>query len=241
MSMFSGLLYCADCEAKLYYSICSEKHQNKPYFFCSSYRKNSEVCSAHYIRETVIEQTVLETMQRIFRMIAIFEDEFVEKQRKHYGIEHKKALSARKRGLEKVKHRIEEIDTLIQRLYEDNVKGKIDDERFATLSASLETEQKALKAELPEKEAALTEETDREKGLQDFVRKAKRYTEIQSLSPEIVHEFIEKIVIHEAVTVENRRVQLIDIYFNGVGIVEELTPEEMEKGFQLILKARKTA
>lgn len=241
ISMFSGLLYCADCEAKLYYSIGSEKHQNKPYFFCSSYRKNSEVCSAHYIRETVIEQTVLETMQRIFRMIAIFEDEFVEKQRKHYGIEQKKALSVRKKELEKVKRRIEEIDTLIQRLYEDNVKGKIDYERFATLSASLETEQKALKAELPEKEAALTEETDREGGLQDFVRKAKRYTELQSLTPEIVHEFIEKIVIHEAVTVENRRVQLIDIYFNGVGIVEELTPEEMEKGFQLILKARKTA
>ena len=241
ISMFSGILYCADCGEKLYYSIGSEKYQNKPYFFCSSYRKVKDTCSAHYIREIVIEQTVLETKQRIFRMIAVFENEFVEKQRKHYGIEQKKALSARKRELEKAKRRIEEIDTLIQRLYEDNVKGKISDERYATLSDSLETEQKTLRERVPDLEAALNEESKREKGLQDFVEKSRRFTELEALTPEIVHEFIEKIVIHEAAYLDKRRVQLIDIHFNGVGIVEELTPEEMENGFQIARKTRKTA
>ena len=240
-SMFSGLLYCADCGSKLYYSNGCEKRKIRPNFFCSSYRKSSSNCSAHYIREAVIGQTVLETMQRIFQTIALFEDEFVEKQRQRYGIEEKKVRSSKKRELDKSKKRISEVDTLIQRLYEDNVKGKIDDDRFAALSFSLEAEQKELKQNVPKLEVELTAETDKDKALQSFVNKARQLTEIKELTPEIVHEFIEKIIVHAPKYTDGKRIQVIDIYFNGVGIVEELTPEEMEKGFQAALKARKTA
>ena len=241
ISIFSGMLYCADCGAKLYYSNGCEKRKIKPSFGCSSYRKSSRNCSAHYIREAVVEQTVLETMQRIFQTIALFEDEFVEKQRQRYGIEEKKARSSKMREIDKSKKRIAEIDTLIQRLYEDNVKGKIDDDRYATLSSSLESEQKELKQNVPKLEAELTAETDKDKALQSFVNKTRHLTGIKELTPELVHEFIEKIIVHAPKYPDGKRVQVIDIYFNGVGIVEELTPEEMEKGFQAALKARKTA
>ena len=146
VSPFSGLLYCADCGEKLYYSVTNNYKREQAYFFCSSYRKNSEVCSAHYIREKVVEQIVLESMQRILLNVQVFEKEFARKQMDCYTEDKKKQLAAKHRELSKAKKRIAEIDALIQKIYEDNASGKLSDERYATLSLSYEEEQKTLKA-----------------------------------------------------------------------------------------------
>ena len=142
VSSFSGLLYCADCGEKLYYSVTNNYKREQAYFFCSSYRKNSEVCSAHYIREKVVEQIVLESMQRILLNVQAFEKEFARKQMDCYTEDKKKQLAAKRRELSKAKKRIAEIDALIQKIYEDNASGKLSDERYATLSLSYEEEQK---------------------------------------------------------------------------------------------------
>ena len=142
VSPFSGLLYCADCGEKLYYSVTNNYKREQAYFFCSSYRKNSEVCSAHYIREKVVEQIVLESMQRILLNVQVFEKEFARKQMDCYTEDKKKLLAVKRRELGKVKKRIAEIDALIQKIYEDNASGKLSDERYATLSLSYEEEQK---------------------------------------------------------------------------------------------------
>ena len=122
-----------------------------------------------------------------------------------------------------------------------NVKGKLSDERYATLSESLENEQKELKARLPEIETDLNRQADQEEGLQRFVSKAKQITNLKELTPELVHEFIEKIVVHAPKYLDGKRYQLIDIYFYGVGIVKKLEPEEMETEFQKALKQEKSA
>ena len=238
VSMFSGLLYCADCGEKLYYSVTNNYKREQAYFFCSSFRKNTDVCSAHYIREKIVMQNVLESMRRVFLNVQMFEREFAHKQMECYNEDKKKELAEKRRELNKVKKRVAEIDGLIQKIYEDNTKGKISDDRFATLSAGYEKEQRELKAIIPAMEENLATETDKSEGLNRFMDKVKRITEPKELTAELVHEFVDKIVVSAPRYLDGRRVQQMDIYYNGVGIVRELTPEEMEEAFQAHLSKR---
>ena len=238
VSPFSGLLYCADCGEKLYYSVTNNYKREQAYFFCSSYRKNSEVCSAHYIREKVVEQIVLESMQRILLNVQALEKEFARKQMDCYTEDKKKQLAAKHRELSKAKKRIAEIDALIQKIYEDNASGKLSDERYATLSLSYEEEQKTLKAAVPEMQSFLETETDKTENLQCFVQKVTQITELKVLTPELIHEFVDKIVVYAPRYLDGKRVQLLDIYYSGVAILHELTPEEMEEAFQQHLTER---
>ena len=228
VSMFSGLLYCADCGEKLYYSVTNNYKREQAYFFCSSYRKNSEVCSAHYIREKVVEENVLENMRRVFRYVQAYEKEFAKQQMKCYGEEKQKELSEKRRELTKAEKRIKDIDLLIQKIYEDNATGKLSDERFATMSMAYEEEQKNLKEAIPDMQAYLETETDKSEGLQRFIDKVKQITQPTKLTPELVHEFIEKIVIHERRYLDGKRYQLMDIYYNGVGVIRGGTPCQTE-------------
>lgn len=239
VSMFSGLLYCADCGEKLYYSVTGNYKREQANFFCSSYRKNSEVCSAHYIREKVVEENVLENMRRVFCYVQAYEKEFARQQMECYSEEKRKELSEKRRELIKAEQRIKDIDSLIQKIYEDNAIGKLSDERFATMSMAYEEEQKGLKEAIPDMQAYLETETDKSEGLQRFIDKVKQITQPTKLTPELVHEFIEKIVVHAPRYLDGKRYQLMDIYYNGVGVIRGLTPKEMEEAFQKHLAKRK--
>lgn len=232
VSIFSGLVFCEDCGQKMYYQSGKKDRRDPPHFMCSSYSKNPDTCTSHYIGEKTLTNLVLESMRRVFLNIQAFEKEFVHKQVESYDSDKKKELTAKRRELEKAKKRIAEIDKLIQRIYEDNVIGKLSDERFATLSNTYETEQKELKEKLPEMESYLEAETDKTVNLQKFVQKVKAITEPTELTGKLVHEFIDKIVVSAARYLDGKRYQIIDIYYNGVGIIKPLNPEDMEAGFQ---------
>lgn len=236
ISMFSGLLYCADCGEKLYYSVTGNYKREQANFFCSSYRKNSNVCSAHYIREKIVEQLVLESMQRILWYVQSYEKLFAQRQLAEFGEKQKKELAEKRRELDKAKQRVREIDSVIQKLYEDNAIGKISDERFATMSMSLENEQSELKDRIPSLEDELENAKIKTEGLQRFIDKAKQVTRLEALTPELVHEFIEKIVVSAPEYKDGKRYQSVEIYYNGVGIIREPTPEEMEEYFQEHIK-----
>ena len=243
VSMFSGLLYCADCGSKLGYSATNNYKREQAFFFCSAYRSNSDVCSAHYIRESVVGQLVLEGLQRLLWYIQVYENRFAQEQMERFGLQEKKELTAKRRELDKAKQRVAEIDQLIQKSYEDMTKGLLSEERFATLSVSLENEQKQLKTAIPEMDATLEAATDKTADLQRFIERARQVTRLTELTPEIVHEFIDKIVVSKPEKIDGKRHQRVDIHYNTIGLWCAPPPEEMEKLFQEYLadQRKKTA
>ena len=232
VSMFSGLLYCADCGSKLGYSATNNYKREQAYFFCSGYRKNTDLCSAHYIREKVVAQLVLEGLQRLLWYVQVYEERFAQEQMERFGLQEKRELTAKRRELDKAKQRVSEIDQLIQKSYEDMSKGLLSEERFATLSLSLEAEQKQLKMAIPAMEASLDATTDKAADLQRFIERARQVTRLTELTPEIVHEFIEKIIVSKPNKVDGKRHQRLDIHYNTIGLWCAPSPEEMEKLFQ---------
>lgn len=246
VSMFSGLLYCADCGEKLYYSCTNNYKRGQAYFFCSSYRKNSSVCSAHYIRERIVEQLVLESLQRLMWYIQVYEKRFAQEQMERFGLQEKKALAEKRRELDRAKHRVVEIDQLIQKSYEDMSKGLLSEERFATLTVSLENEQRQLKAAIPELESSLEFTTDKTIDLQRFIERARQITRLTKLTPDIVHEFIEKIVVSRPDKLKGKRHQQMDIYYNTIGLWSIPEPDVMEQQYlhhyrRMTAKEQKTA
>lgn len=238
-SMFSEVIFCADCKRKLYYHTEYHKTNDPANFTCSSYVIDTDNCTAHYIRERAVKDLVLENVQRVVLNIQAYEKEFARKQMDCYTEEKRKELVAKQRELNQIKKRIEEIDNLITKIYEDNVSGKISDERFELFSKRYEAEQQELKAKIPDLENYLSSETDKSDNLQKFINKVKRITRPEKLTAELVNEMIDRIEVHAPRYMDGKRYQMIDIYYKGVGIVNILSPEDFEISFQKNMAKRR--
>ncbi len=141
--------------------------------------------------------------------------------------------------MNRIKKRIEEIDNLTIKIYEDNVSGKISDERFTAFSNRYEAEQQELKARIPDLENYLSSETNKSDNLQKFINKVKRITRPEKLTAELVNELIDRIEVHAPRYLDGKRYQMIDIYYKGVGIINVLSPEDFEKSFQKNMAKRR--
>lgn len=190
---------------------------------CSGYRKGKHVCpTPHSIRTVIMEELVLHNLREIVSFARVHEDRFVQMVMDTDMKQRNKDLAKKKRLLADAEKRIVELDNIIKRLYEDNITGKLTDERFRKLSLDYENEQRDLNGQVvllrDEIEAAESKSAD----VSRFLSIVKQYTEIPELTPFILHEFVEKIVIHNATdphSKTNRR-QEVDIYYKGIGILE---------------------
>ena len=232
ISMFSGLLFCHDCGEKMYYCTAKKFTHDQNWFTCSTARKNKGACSGHFIREVYVEQAVLESMKRVFWYVQCFEKKFAKQMQEKSIDEQRKDLSRKRRELEKMEKRITELDTLFLRIYEDNVSGKLSDERFELMSKTYEAEQAEKKLLAQTLRIELDETKQKTDELEKFISKVKKITGVKELTPELVHEFISKIVVHAPYRKDKRRHQAIDIYYSGVGIIYIPEPEESEMMFQ---------
>lgn len=219
-NMFSGLVECADCGAKLYYCTTNYFEERQDHFVCSNYKSNTGTCSAHFIRAVVLEKLVLEHLQRTAQYVREYESEFVQSMGEKSAADRRKEISAKRRGLAQAQRRMEELDRLFQRLYEDNVSGKISDERFTKLSGGYEAEQKELQEKVAIPQAELTGQEEQAMNLDRFLAIVKKYTEIEKLTPTILNEFVEKIIVHAPDKSTGKRVQQVEISYNCVGVID---------------------
>lgn len=221
MPILSGMLFCADCGAKLYQVRHRGWEHDKEYFVCATYRKVKGGCSSHQIRNVVVEELLLDGIRQITSFARAHEDEFVQMVTSETRMALDKSLRDSKRELEQSQSRIAKLDDIIQRLYEDNISGKVSDERFAKMTANYEAEQHTLESRVAELKAAMTAENESSLNVDHFLTLVRKYTDIQELTAEMLREFVERIYVYKAERVDDRRIQRIKIVWNCIG---EFTP-----------------
>ena len=219
-NMFCGLLYCADCGSPLWFNV---NHPNKAiqYFNCSNYRSNRGTCpTTHYIRADSLEQIVLCELRRLAEYLTHDEEAFADlleqKTNKDLMRERKTTESA----LQVAIARNNEVSRLYERIYEDNVNGKITDERFMQLSHKYDTEQSDLKKQILALRERLSELDGMKTSKDNFIKAVRRFMEMQTLTPAMLHELIDKIEVHHITGTGKSRVQQIVIHYRFVGCVE---------------------
>lgn len=217
MPMFSGLLYCADCGRKLSFHRKADEPAEKHHYLCENYRSNTANCTMHYIRNVVVERIVLENLKEVIQYVSNYEDEFVRMIMDSDMRQRNRELSQKKKRLAEIQKRIGELDTIFRRIYEDNIIGKLSDERFMKMSKGYEDEQRTLQTEADGIQSELQQEEKKSVDVKRFLAIVKKYTDLTELTPEILREFIDKIIVHAPDKSSGRRLQEIEIIYNHIG------------------------
>ena len=247
-SLLTGKLYCADCGGKMHYRRSTtragrdwrgipngEVQHTSAGFNCSTYnssrKKYKQVCCSHSIKEDTVKQLILESIRYALKSVRMDEAAFIKSMRSASEVRDKGEVKKLKTDLAKKEKRFADLDLLIKKVYEDNAMGKLPDRRYEMLSSDYEKEQQEIEIsmrEIQEKLMQFEEDTDR---TEEFLLLVHKYTDIQELTPAIVNEFVDKVLVHKIEKMDGDRVQEIEIFLNYIGKVElpaqELSEEEM--------------
>ena len=222
MPILSGMLFCADCGSKMYQRRGRKVSHEQEYFVCARYRKKKNGCTNHSIKNVDVEALLLDGIRLITAFARNHESEFVEMVTKGKMAEMNRNLRESRYELEKAHARIHRLDDLIQHLYEDNVDGKISDERFAIMTAKYEEEQKDLQKRVKELNEAIAAAQEQSVNLTRFLDLVRKYTDIHELTAEIIRQFVAKVIVHQAEKIDGHRVQKVRIVWNCIGEIEGL-------------------
>ncbi len=216
-SLFSGLVFCADCGAKLYFCASKSTKLNQEWFCCSNYKSGRGSCSIHYIRNVVLEKIVSEAISDLCTFVRCHESEFVElMEQRQNGIKNA-SLQKMKKAVSDAEKRIAEIDRMMLRIYEDNVNGKISDERFLAMRDQYEAEQRELKQKTRSDREALSRAESKREDFRLLLKTIRDRTDSETLTPELINSLIERIEVHNPVKIDGHKRVQVDIYFTGVG------------------------
>ena len=243
----TGLVFCADCGAKLYNHrqpypkqyknkkgyICNRA--SKDVYTCSTYnltgRHYNHQCTNHQIRTVVLRELALDAIKSVSGFVKSNEAEFIKQVREASTVRQEETAKSHKRRIAKEHKRIAELNTLIRRIYEDNVNGKLTDKRFELLSQEYEQEQSELEQSIEQLQAEMDSFHADSARADRFIEIVKKFTDFSELTPAMINEFIEKIVVYEADKSSGEREQQVDIYLNFIGKFDvpapEPTPEEI--------------
>ena len=216
-NLFSGMVYCADCGAKMRYCTTNYFEKRQDHFVCANYRSNTGSCSAHFIRAVVLEELVWMHMRTVISYVSRYEDHFRAVMEQKLRLSSEAAIRGHKKRLAQAEKRLGELDRLFIRIYEDNVAGKIDDARFAKMSKRYEQEQgenakkiKALRLELKKDEGKRMD-------IDDFLETVRRYTDATTITKRMVAELIDHIEVYHAEKQDGVTNQRVDIHYNCIG------------------------
>ena len=219
-NMFSGLLVCADCGSNLHFHFNQGNPEIK-YFNCSNYKGNRGTCtSTHYVRVDFLEEVVLGEIRRLTKFASLYEDEFVKAVIGHSQQAEQTDRKLKEKELRTLLARDEELDGLFERIYEDNVPGKLSDDRFAKMSRRYEDEQKELAEKIKKLRSEIEKQSSRSMTTDMFIGLVRKYTRARKLTPRMLNELIEKIEVFNAEKIDGVWEQRLRIHYNCVGTIE---------------------
>ena len=219
-NMFSGLLVCANCGSNLHFHFNQGNPEIK-YFNCSNYKGNRGTCtSTHYVRVDFLEEVVLGEIRRLTKFASLYEDEFVKAVIGHSQQAEQTDRKLKEKELRTLLARDEELDGLFERIYEDNVSGKLSDDRFAKMSRRYEDEQKELSEKIKKLRSEIEKQSSRSMTTDMFIGLVRKYTRARKLTPRMLNELVEKIEVFNAEKIDGVWEQRLRIHYNCVGTIE---------------------
>lgn len=217
-NLFAGLVFCGTCGRKHYFCPQEKSRLNHDHYKCSGYRKPIDGCeNPHYIQKSALIEIVSDKLRQTIHECQLDQETFLKKLEQQSQAQFSKDNKRQRQQLQKDEYRSKEIDSIIQKLYEDNLLGKISDERFVKLSQSYEEEQKQLQTSISDLTEKLAKQQEDSLNISKFMARISKYTELPELTVEIVNELIDKIVIHKPTGTKRNRIIQIDIYYNFIG------------------------
>ena len=227
-SPFSGLVFCADCKQKLYYSTTKYFEKRQDFFICSTHRANKDKCSGHYIRAVVLEDLVWNHMKEVISYVTRYEAHFRVEMEQKLRLQSEETIRVYKKRLAQAEKRIEDLDCLFIKIYEDNAKGKLNDDRFAMMSKTYEDEQAQLKVEIVNLQKEIEVQERQIEDLEQFIQRARRYTDITELTPYALRELVKAVYVEAPDKSSGKRKQRVHIEYDLVGYipVDELIKAE---------------
>ena len=227
-SPFSGLVFCADCKQKLYYSTTKYFEKRQDFFICSTHRANKDKCSGHYIRAVVLEDLVWNHMKEVISYVTRYEAHFRVEMEQKLRLQSEETIRVYKKRLAQAEKRIGELDRLFIKIYEDNAKGKLNDDRFAMMSKTYEDERTQLKVEIVNLQKEIEVQERQIEDLEQFIQRARRYTDITELTPYALRELVKAVYVEAPDKSSGKRKQRVHIEYDLVGYipVDELIKAE---------------
>ena len=218
--LFSGLLYCADCGSKLHFTTCKSFEGKQDHYVCSKYKSGRGDCSAHYIREDVLRELVLERIQAVNAYIRSDVEGFQEEWLHYRRADQERDIREDQKRMEQAKKRLATLDVVMSRLYEDYALGEISKEKYKKMTSDYEAEKERLKLEIETTEEWVEQRQAMGDDLDAFIALTKKYVDVTELTQTIVNEYIKKIIIHAPDKSGGKRRQKVEIIFNFVDEVE---------------------
>ena len=227
-SPFSGLVFCADCKQKLYYSTTKYFEKRQDFFICSTHRANKDKCSGHYIRAVVLEDLVWNHMKEVISYVTRYEAHFRVEMEQKLRLQSEETIRVYKKRLAQAEKRIGELDRLFIKIYEDNAKGKLNDDRFAMMSKTYEDEQAQLKVEIVNLQKEVEVQERQIENLEQFIQRVRRYTTLTELTPYALRELVKAVYVEAPDKSSGKRKQKVHIEYDLVGYipVDELIKAE---------------
>ena len=227
-SPFSGLVFCADCKQKLYYSTTKYFEKRQDFFTCSTHRANKDKCSGHYIRAVVLEDLVWNHMKEVISYVTRYEAHFRVEMEQKLRLQSEETIRVYKKRLAQAEKRIGELDRLFIKIYEDNAKGKLNDDRFAMMSKTYEDEQAQLKVEIVNLQKEIEVQERQIEDLEQFIQRARRYTDLTELTPYALRELVKAVYVEAPDKSSGKRKQRVHVEYDLVGYipVDELIKAE---------------